>query len=465
MNTKKIAFSLFATLALATTGLNADGGTLSLSGGGTGATVEFNQLNPNSTSGLTLNNILYTAAIQNPSSVSDAALEFDFSDTNLTSDVLSGTHIFVEDNNTVVGASILTFANLTSDGIAAYKMLGGDEGNIDTEKQYVITTEDGNDSNISFSFPDSTKQEVSLVVYSTSGTPTPQDSAKASVETIEDIPQFQFSCTAKFDALINFENNETSFVETGHGHNNSANQDTIVFSINNHTEGVSDFVEGNNTEVIISTDTNWSALGFNDDMVRFYGKQGATEHNGTATIINDGMDFNLSIDNTIPAGISTWYATIDTNLTATLSAAKFTMDSINLEGNTTVHPAIDYTADVPAGEWQNHAYIGQIPAVTNDANVQSKIFVVNRSCATATPEFRFIKDGVVTPVAGTAVAVNAQNVYKVADLLTAANLDAGRYAVEVVIPGIAEDFYVHAQAKGSTGFFKDLPVYNTSSRN
>ena len=63
------------------------------------------------------------------------------------------------------------------------------------------------------------------------------------------------------------------------------------------------------------------------------------------------------------------------------------------------------------------------------------------------------------------LTVDTQGLYNLADVLTEAGLPNGKYAVEIVIPGNAEDFYVYAQAKNvNLGQFKDLPVYNTSTR-
>ena len=98
--------------------------------------------------------------------------------------------------------------------------------------------------------------------------------------------------------------------------------------------------------------------------------------------------------------------------------------------------------------------------------------------------FKLIKDGIaVTVVAPDPLGVNQQLVYKVKDIRgfevvdmdntqmgstqnpLSADLGDGVYAVEVILPGIAEDFYVYAQAKNiDLGQFKDLPVYNTSNR-
>ena len=476
MNTKKITLSLFTAIAL-TSGLNATGGTLDLAGGNNKATTEFNLLNPGNNTGLLLDNIEYSSIVANPASVSDASFEFDFSETNITEANLQGTVIRVQDpdtNNTVTTSQVATFESMTSAKVAVYKKLNNDTGTVNTEKKYQITSDDNASAatlvtGISYSL--NTNKEISLKVFSSSGNAQLRDEAKASVEAATTTPQFKFSCIAKFDALINFENNDTSFVATGHGHTNSENEDTLVFSIDNKNSGIANSAEGNATEIIISTDANFTALGYDNTLVRFYGKQGAVDYNGTGTIINHGSDINLTIDNAIPSGISKWYATLDGNSTATLSATKFFMSTINIEGNVSVQPQIDYTPNTNAGEWQNHAFIAQIPGATQTATTQTKLFIVNRSCAAVTPKFKLIKDGTVTMVDGASIAVDTQQKTTLASLITTANANGanlvdGRYAVEIILPGIAEDFYVYAQAQGISdkSITKDLPVYNTSVR-
>ncbi|CAA6822564.1 MAG: Unknown protein, partial [uncultured Sulfurovum sp.] len=125
------------------------------------------------------------------------------------------------------------------------------------------------------------------------------------------------------------------------------------------------------------------------------------------------------------------------------------------------------------GEWRDHAYMAQIAgASSTQAGMSTKLFIVNRSCVTVTPEIEIIKDGVKVPLTGVAsIDPDNQGFYDIGALLEAmtpgatAGSDYARYAIEVTLGGVAEDFYMYAQVKNSTiNQFKDLPVYNTSSR-
>jgi len=104
--------------------------------------------------------------------------------------------------------------------------------------------------------------------------------------------------------------------------------------------------------------------------------------------------------------------------------------------------------------------------------MQTKLFIVNRSCATVTPIINLIKDGEVLALTGVAsIDPDNQGFYDIGAILdnmtsgSADGSDYAQYAIEVTLPGIAEDFYLYAQVKNKTlGQFKDLPVYNTSNR-
>ena len=476
MNTAIIRTSLFAALAISS--LNA--GTLNLSGGGNVSTTEYKQLNPNANDGIPLDGILYRAEISNPSSVSDAALEFDFSDTNLTEDVLKGTYIVnVDENGTKTddgNKTILSFSQLTEKKIASYKKLNKDTGIIDTEKYYAIRANNqGTATNIFYKIKND--KTISLKVFSTSGNATEEDNATQTIKEGTTKDQFKFACQAKFDGLINFENLSRTFVPTGHDHNASETQDTLVFTIDNNDNGINNSVDGNGTEVIIATDVNLTALGFTDADITLSGlDSNGNEQNGTGTIINGGYDINFTITDAIPTGRSTWYATIAESNSSTLKATKFTMASVNLEGNNTVHPAIDYTAGIDVGEWKDYAFIAQIPAGESGgaANMITKYYITNRSCKTVTPQIAVVYDGKVYQAENVAeLPVNTQGIYRLKDIMksipdlsTVWNTNTSTKAsVEITIPGVAEDFYIYAQVKnGTLKQFKDLPVYNTSKR-
>jgi len=474
MNTHKIAISLFAAGAL-TISANADGGELHLNMPGANQTTEYKALYSGITANPTLGNIRYISTIQNPVSVSDASFQFDFSDTNITDAMLTGTRI-QDMNSTDLSTFVASYESMTSGNIAVYKKLNNDTGVVNTERNFIIQAKESNGtiigSTIEYGFVNG-GDSVSVEVWSASGTAKKRDSATFTVTPSNTTPQFKFSCVGKYDALINFENNGDTFVATGHGHADEKSQDTVVFEINN-ADTPTYSVDGNATEIIISADdVNLSSLGFVAADFNLTGKdKDGNIHAGTATLVAPS-DIHFTITNKIPSGLSTWYATIaDTNVT-TAKATKFTMKSINLEGNTTAHPSIEYTAITEAGEWKRHAFIAQIPGATQTTTTQTKLFIVNRSCAAVIPKFKLIKDGTVSMVDGTSIAVDTQQKVTLATLITKANdegaspqLENGRYAVEIILPGIAEDFYVYAQAQGvlSTSITKDLPVYNTSVR-
>ena len=128
------------------------------------------------------------------------------------------------------------------------------------------------------------------------------------------------------------------------------------------------------------------------------------------------------------------------------------------------------------GEWMDHAYIAQIAGAESGgaANMKTKFYIVNRGCTPATPTFKVIYDGMVYETNGLGeVAVNEQKDFKLKDIMLAIPALSGvwnattstKVGVEIILGGVAEDFYIYAQVKnGTIGQFKDLPVYNTSSR-
>jgi len=470
-----------AASALLTTSAFGFGGNLSLNGGGDAITVEYDQLHPNDNTGLSLDRIQYFAKISNPSSVSDAALEFDFSDTNLTSSNLENTFIVkVDENGSFVsngGVAVLSFAQLTSEGIASYKKLNDDTGIINTEEYYSIRGDiNGNDSNITYSLEKDDKK-IKVTTYSTSGSPTAQDTAEKMLEEGTTSPQFKFSCFGKFDGLINIENASKTFVATGHGDDNQSMNDTLIFTIDNKDGTAQKSVDGNGTEIILSTDVNLSSLGFAETDFTLSGKQGSNTYPGTMKFIPGTNELNLTITDAIPTGLSTWYANIALSGTSSPKDTVFTMKEINLEGNSSVHPAIKYETNMDAGKWKNYAFISQIPAGESGgaANMSTRYFITNRSCKAVTPIIDVVYNGHVYSATNVAeLPIDTQKVYTLKDIMlsipelaTVWNANTStKVSVEITLPGIAEDFYVYAQVKNkSINQFKDLPVYNTSSRN
>jgi len=145
----------------------------------------------------------------------------------------------------------------------------------------------------------------------------------------------------------------------------------------------------------------------------------------------------------------------------------------DVDDNTTViTPQVEGSATMgqDIGEWMDHAYVAQIAGATeNPGVVTTKFFIVNRSCAVATPTFKLIQNGKVAMVKGDSINVDSQSKVTMATLLAspeaqAAGFTSPQFAVEIILGGVAEDFYVYAQSLTSAGATKDLPVYNTSAR-
>eukprot|EP00767_Chilomastix_cuspidata_P008124 gnl/Chilomastix_cuspidata/9185.p1 GENE.gnl/Chilomastix_cuspidata/9185~~gnl/Chilomastix_cuspidata/9185.p1 ORF type:complete len:537 (+),score=-19.69 gnl/Chilomastix_cuspidata/9185:38-1612(+) len=346
-----------------------------------------------------------------------------------------------------------------------------------------------------------TDETIDLTLYSTSGTEEVRDTAASGYE-VKD--QFKIKCITQFDGMINFENNSSSFVATGHGIDASivnvnaddttvasvsgvdgisdVNADSLIFQVENGVENTIDLgLDGNGSVLSIYGGNALNGVLTSAAATELSGN--VTEITSTGTLptfavadldadlsnLDDG--FTLTFGAVIPQGTTKYAVTLSTDHTVTLPAVTWegnaAMADTALTSANAVVPAIDYTANHAVGSWQDYTYIGQVAGATSDANVDTKFFIANRSCDNAVaPTFRLIKDGVVTSyTATTTVAKDSQVVYNLSDILSDASLDAGKYAVEIVLPGLAEDFYVYAQSKNKNlGQFKDLPVYNTSGR-
>ncbi|MEA2019446.1 MAG: hypothetical protein U9N59_13490 [Campylobacterota bacterium] len=354
---------------------------------------------------------------------------------------------------------------------------------------------------------------ISVELYSTSGTEelrTTEDFSPFSLKN-----QYKFTCSTKFDGMINYENSSLSFVPTGHGIDNTlinvrasddttidtlsgidgiadVNTDAFIFTIANNVDNDIDLrMDGDGTIINISGDdtSNVATMlaAITGDLVRVdtavsVGGVNVEDADGDGNNETLAFEFTAAIPNN---ATTTYVASAVTDYTAGLEATAWTstvaIDDADA-GAGYAMPTIDYTANSSAGEWQDYTYIAQIPATTSTTTAtgtETKIFIVNRSCVAAAPTFKLIKDGVVTEVtnvaavsANTSIAVDTQELYKMQDVIAkaiadGASIDAeGKYAVEVVLPGLAEDFYTYAQAfSNSAGNFKDLPVYSTSTRN
>jgi len=164
----------------------------------------------------------------------------------------------------------------------------------------------------------------------------------------------------------------------------------------------------------------------------------------------------------------------NTTIPETTFTSNFYINYDDVNPDTTYVPAKKYTANTYMGEWQNFAYIAQIAGATNDDSTKTKLFITNRSCKAVSPVVTFIYEGKTVEVTAPSIPVNTQGKILLDTLIdnnAAAFSAAGiptraRYAIEITIPGNAEDFYVYAQAQSRTDLSatKDLPVYNTSTR-
>jgi len=361
---------------------------------------------------------------------------------------------------------------------------------------------------------------VELDFYTNSGTPILRDhSANEFSYKVE--PQFEITCDAKLDGLINWENDSKSFVANKHGQDSteanvtlggitngidiqSTVLDRLMFTLNNlggytdHTHTVCNskfdaWLEGNQTQfdVIGSTefDTNWTAASSlisstdstldTNGITLLPGNKIARFTTADQDILNGDTKFALEFD-----------FTDGYTKNALIKAKTFSAD-INLEGgevNTSidVEPYRNTNLDAEklnVGAWINHAYIAQIAGVGHNPNVLSRIFITNRSCQDVTPTFKVIQNGKVqsvtdignykNPAQSIEISVDSQNVYQLKDIIDAAVAAdstgtikaSGVYSIEIILGGIAEDFYVYAQSKNAdnTNTY-DLPVYNTSAR-
>jgi len=499
MNTKKITFSLITSALLTTTAFAAAGvgaGNLNLSGGSGTMTTEYSQ-KYGAVQALNLGNLEYTADILGSGSVSDALIRIDLTDTNLSTTIaggLVGTVIQNKDTNdtvakydrkiTVNGRTYFLF-----DGDATKSIVDGQIYHITTDLNVSI------DSSYRLKATDST---VKLDVYSTSGTEEKRDDTSATVLTTK-VPQFLVSCLSKFDGLINFETLRDSFVNTTHDNNavddsdHYGQSDTLVFTIDN-ARGAGLYLDGNMTSInfqatkdrdglVVNHDNNysraadWAAgtlLGIKPDGTQYGAGSFAYAENAT----DANLTFRLP-DEVIESGTSTYYATL-THVTggAGINPTYFTNAHAYIEegladNNNTIAPAKNATNQIDVGAWVDYTYIGQIPGAVAHPDLLNKFYITNRSCKSVVPQFKLILDGVVTDVTDVVsksgkseVAVDSQEVYNLEDIIAKAGTAAtGTYAIEIILPGVAEDFYVYAQSKNiAINQFKDLPVYTTSNR-
>ena len=517
------ASALLITSAFAATEVGK--GSLTIASGGGVSTIEYNEKFGDVAS-LDLTDMNYTAEIKGSGSVSDALIRINIADTNLSAtgvdlDALFGNQriMNVDTNNTIAG-----YDRTIDDADGKWILFAGDATtSVVTGKEYVMRSNDSNQtSGVTYGFITG-GDTINLDVWSTSGSEELRDTTTVTSTTTL-VPQFSTSCIAKFDGLINIESLQDSFVNTAH--DNASNGeltdglsqwDTLVFTVNNNNAGLA--LDGNASAITMQTrNSDGTTLNVDNnfsDVAIWNSQVVAVQQNGTSNIyplahdivnlttnaaLNDGTqiaagagvihyttDGNLTFilpNTTIPSGTTTYYVGLGhtagvagikpVNFVNARLALEAGLDDLgtNLDNNNTIYPAGDTPrgAGLDAGKWMNHAYIAQIAGATeNPGVVTSKFFIVNRSCAVATPIYKLIQDGKVATIPGSSIAIDSQAKVRMADLIAspeavAAGFTGTQFAVEIMLPGIAENFYIYAQALTAGGATKDLPVYNTSER-
>lgn len=334
---------------------------------------------------------------------------------------------------------------------------------------------------------------VKVELWSTSGTEQLRDTANGKPYSL--VAQYDVSCVSKFNNLINVENQSYTFVSTKHGALNDVNgsngdvmnvkSDIMSFKV---VKTAVDYgVGGNQSIMTISADDNTTLptlISVVNDFAGHDVNNGAkfiALSDGTSELnVTDPASSHGTFDG-LGASTNTYYVKLDVNGTGTIPPVTFTGNMHLKDANASYYPAAaSYVAGEKIGAWKKFAYIAQIPGATANTNVETKLFVANRGCAAVIPEFTLVYGGKTTTIKASdipafasksSIAANSQTIYKVSDIANYAATQGfaignGAFSVEITIPGNAEDFYVYAQAKNATDAngFKDLPVYNTSTR-
>ena len=473
----------------------------------------------------TITNPRFSLGIANPATVSDATIEIKFPtmintatvvgmniidiDPNLDGDFSDATPILAHSNS--LPGNVETFDASTSvDMVNGHKYCISD-GSATTVSDPGCLALDVEIAQGTYADGTEFAGNIEWNVYSNSGTAERRDYvAMPLYYVVKD--QFSIVCRSDFDGLINWENGRKSFVANKHDVDGNVSgvvpfvdvQDTVtdslIFTISNlagrtglaslgsanpcGAHAFDTWLEGNATEFDISSTGDLTITNI-PDAQRTLTSSSADVADGAGAYRTDNLTTFTTANEPIPFG-TTEYTIRFNNIVgygsnAVIPATSFT-GNVDLEadsnGSTYLHPQVSMPEDHSVGEWRDHAYIAQIAGASSTKNsditsgMQTKLFIVNRSCATVTPIINLIKDGEVLALTGVAsIDPDNQEFYDIGAILdnmtsgSADGFDYARYAIEVTLPGIAEDFYLYAQVKNKTlGQFKDLPVYNTSNR-
>jgi len=386
---------------------------------------------------------------------------------------------------------------------------GDDNENVYDGRTYVIV-----DDNESCNFVDvNTSIAKSLIgktvevkLYSTSGTE--EEVTHAEITPFEEKAQYSFKCDSQLDGMINFENSSKSFVATGHGidklyinnPNNAidgisdVNSDAFTFTVTNDVvaNDIEFDLDGNGSVIsLVSSSAKDHAAMFNaldnDDSVLTKVEDGSEVGSFSKDVVNKTISFEFNT--TIPAGETRYTASLTTDHSAALLDTTWHAGVVlDNEDSLTQKPRPAGNPDdsMIAGQWKDYVYIAQIPGAEDGGvdKMKTKFFITNRSCKAVAPAFTVIKGGVLYTASNVHVdkdtekfeiAANAQEIFTLKDILSVARdsngnsipaaSDSQQVAVEITIPGNAEDFYIYAQVKNvELEQFKDLPVYSTSTR-
>jgi len=437
--------------------------------------------------------VSYAPTIGGSTSVNGATFKY-----SITGGTFAGTAntlrvVDASDNNTVVsGLGQVVNGNLVFSSIAT--------GNtVYSDRKYEIRTvgDENNTANIPVTVQKGTVNGMTVCaeLYSTSGTEVKVDEACNQPYSLA--PQYNVYCETKLNNLINVENAATAFVATKHGALLTTDgtggdvmnvlSDVLRFTV--EKTAVDYGLDGNGSILSISADNNTSA--FDVMITDTHNFASGTGNNDGFTILANGTsELNVTDAETtltdafygLGASKTTYTVQLDVNGTGTIPETvfkgNFYIQNNSVDTNTTYTPAAtSYEADSVIGEWTNFAYIAQIPAVSYAPGVTKvNMYITNRSCSPVTPTVKLIRGGEISTVTLDAINPDTQAKTTIDALVGKAMLAAANagndltgnqlpFAVEITIPGNAEDFYVGAQMINiSNGANKDLPVYNTSER-